>query len=329
MRLFLTYLRSKWRTLGACALFALVFFASFALYRLPLAAVAYPAGLCTALGLALLVRDFLHVRQVCGVLARLLPTASVQLRDLPPARRPAEQEYHALVGRFLEARQALLTDSATRCERMLDYYTLWAHQIKTPIAAMRLQLQSQDTDASRACLLELSRIERYVQMVMAYLRLDSDATDYVFRNCALDAVIRAAVKQFSGEFIGRKIRLQFEPTGARVLTDEKWLQFVLEQLISNALKYTPAGSVTIRLEEPCTLVVQDTGIGIAPEDLPRIFERGYTGCNGRADKRASGLGLYLCRRVCENLGHTIRAESIPGKGTGVYLDLSHREGCHE
>ena len=109
------------------------------------------------------------------------------------------------------------------------------------------------------------------------------------------------------------------------MTDEKWLQFVLEQLIGNALKYTPAGSVTIRLEAPATLVIEDTGIGIAPEDLPRIFERGFTGCNGRADKKASGLGLYLCARVCKNLGHTIRAESTPGKGTRVYLELARDE----
>ena len=110
-----------------------------------------------------------------------------------------------------------------------------------------------------------------------------------------------------------------------MLTDEKWLSFVLEHLISNALKYTPSGKVTIRLEEPSTLCVEDTGIGIAPEDLPRIFDQGFTGHNGRTDKRASGLGLYLCRRVCRNLGHSIAVESEPGKGTTIKLDLSRKK----
>ena len=107
-----------------------------------------------------------------------------------------------------------------------------------------------------------------------------------------------------------------------VLTDEKWLLFVIEQLLSNAVKYTPAGGViTVTLDQDGVLVLQDTGIGIAPGDLPRVFERGYTGLNGRTDKRASGLGLYLCKRICQNLRHAIRVTSVPGQGTAVYLTL--------
>ena len=302
-----------------------MFFLSFTLYRLPLAAVAYPVGLCLVLGLALLIFDFLRVRRDCETLRRIRSAAGVNDLEMIAVQRPVEAEYRALIARLLDEHEQMQAAFSDRYARMTDYYTLWAHQIKTPIAAMRLQLQSEDTDASRACLLELSRVEQYVEMVMAYLRLDSNTTDYLFRACELDAVIRAAIKKFAGEFISRRIGLVYAPVHARVVTDEKWLQFVLEQLISNALKYTPAGSVTIRLEAPATLVIEDTGIGIAPEDLPRIFERGFTGCNGRADKKASGLGLYLCARVCKNLGHTIRADSAPGRGTRVYLNLSQSE----
>lgn len=302
-----------------------MFFLSFTLYRLPLAAVAYPVGLCLVLGLALLIFDFLRVRRDCETLRRIRSAAGVNDLEMIAVQRPVEAEYRALIARLLDEHEQMQAAFSDRYARMTDYYTLWAHQIKTPIAAMRLQLQREDTDVSRACLLELSRVEQYVEMVMAYLRLDSNTTDYLFRACELDAVIRAAVKKFAGEFISRRIGLVYAPVHARVVTDEKWLQFVLEQLISNALKYTPAGSVTIRLEAPATLVIEDTGIGIAPEDLPRIFERGFTGCNGRADKKASGLGLYLCARVCKNLGHTIRADSAPGRGTRVYLNLSQSE----
>jgi len=164
-----------------------------------------------------------------------------------------------------------------------------------------------------------------VEMVLAYLRLDADSTDYVLREYDLDPIVRGAVKKFAGEFIDRRLALELRPTNARVLTDEKWLSFVLEQLLSNALKYTPEGSISIYPEAPDTLCVADTGIGIAPEDLPRVFEQGYTGYNGRLDKRASGLGLYLCRRICRNLGHTITAQSEPGKGTTIRLDLSRKK----
>ena len=147
----------------------------------------------------------------------------------------------------------------------------------------------------------------------------------MLRTCYLDAIVRQAVRRFAGEFITRKLKLCYEPLNAACVTDEKWLLFVVEQVLSNALKYTREGSITITMEHPKTLVIRDTGIGIAPEDLPRIFEKGYTGLNGRTDRKATGLGLYLCRRVCENLGIGLRAESTPGTGTTVFLDLSQRQ----
>ena len=151
---------------------------------------------------------------------------------------------------------------------MLDYYTLWAHQIKTPIASMRLSLQQEDTPKARQLLQELSRAEQYVGMVMVYLRLTDGGSDFVLRTCDLDAIVRQAVRRFAGEFITRKLKLCYEPLNAACVTDEKWLLFVVEQVLSNALKYTREGSITITMEHPKTLVIRDTGIGIAPEDLP-------------------------------------------------------------
>ena len=208
---------------------------------------------------------------------------------------------------------------------MLDYYTLWAHQIKTPIASMRLSLQQEDTPKARQLMQELSRAEQYVGMVMVYLRLTDGGSDFVLRTCDLDAIVRQAVRRFAGEFITRKLKLCYEPLNAACVTDEKWLLFVVEQVLSNALKYTREGSITITMEHPKTLVIRDTGIGIAPEDLPRIFEKGYTGYNGRGDQKASGLGLYLCRTICRKLGHSITAESAPDEGTAIRIGLSQRQ----
>lgn len=208
-----------------------------------------------------------------------------------------------------------------RYQDTVDYYTTWVHQIKTPIAAMGLILQQEDTEDSRRLNEELQRIEQYVDMVLTYLRLGSRDTDYVFARVDLDRLLRGCIKKYAGQFIRRHLTLNYQSVDCRVLTDEKWLAFVVEQVLSNALKYTREGSVSIYLEPPCILCIRDTGIGIAPEDLPRIFEKGYTGYNGRSDKKATGLGLYLCRQICERLKHTITAQSALGEGTAIRIGL--------
>ena len=320
MKLLFAYLRQHRRGLGFGLLAVLVFAVSFALYHLPLAAVGYPLCLCLALGLAALAWDFGRYRRRHRTLERLLELPLNLTEQLPAPEGALEEDCQQLLRALTEARYAQKQQSDARFDAMTEYYTLWVHQIKTPIAAMRLQLQNTDSPVSRRLTADLFRVEQYVDMALAFLRLDSESTDYVIRSCDLDAIVSQTVKKFAGEFILRKLRLVYEPLHYRVLTDEKWLAVVLEQVLSNALKYTPAGEISITREGD-TLCIRDTGIGIGPEDLPRIFELGYTGCNGRRDKRASGIGLYLCRRICANLGHTIRVESQPDQGTCVRIGL--------
>ena len=321
MKLFLRYLQSKTGILLVFLAFAVILAVSFVLYHLPLEAVLYPAALCVLLGILALIIDFIRVRRRHEVLRGLKELDSV----LPEVRDIEAEDYREIVRLLREANREARTRSETDMAAMVDYYTLWVHQIKTPIAAMRLRLQEEDSALSRSLLSDLGRIERYVSMVLTYLRLENGATDYVIKETELDSVIRPVLRQFAGEFISRKLKLEYEPITAKVLTDAKWLSFVVEQVVSNALKYTPQGSVSITLEEPSTLVIRDTGIGIPPEDLPRVFERNYTGLAGRADTRASGIGLSLCKRVCDSLGHTISLESVPGEGTAVRIDLSARK----
>ena len=164
------------------------------------------------------------------------------------------------------------------------------------------------------------RIGQYADMVLAFLRMGSESTDYLFRECDLDGIIRASVKKFAGEFILRRLSLSYEGTNARAVTDEKWLGFVLEKLLSNALKYTRTGGIAISVQDQ-TIVIRDTGIGIAPQDLPRIFEKGYTGKNGRDDSAASGLGLYLCKNISQRIGADLSIESQLNIGTVCRLSL--------
>ncbi len=238
------------------------------------------------------------------------------------------EDYRQLVALLEESRRQIQSQAQRRYGDMVDYYTLWAHQIKTPIASMRLTLQNEDSDLARSLSGDLMRVEQYVEMVLVFLRLDSSTTDYVIRRHSLDDIVRPAVRRFAGEFIRRRLRLEYQPLDYTVVTDGKWLGFVVEQVLSNALKYTASGSVTISMDGD-DLCIRDTGMGIAAEDLPRIFEQGFTGVNGRRDRRASGIGLYLCRRICGNLGHTIRASSVPNQGTEIRIGLGQKKTLPE
>ncbi len=320
MELFRIYLKQKRRTIVVMAAFCCIFGVTFWLYHLPVEAVVYPALLCACLGGLAVAASFLRARRNYKFLMGYCAESAAVIPEMPPVRGLEDGAYQALI-RTLQTQIRTQDEAAeTRYRGMLDYYSIWAHQIKTPIASMRLQLQNEDSPLSRSLQSDLRRIEQYVEMVLAYLRLDSTASDYVFRECPVDEMICQTVKKFSQDFIGRKISLLYEPVEKTIVTDEKWFCFVLEQLISNALKYTQKGSVKIGLQGS-TLYIEDTGIGIEAEDLPRIFENGYTGFNGRRDKKASGIGLYLCKRVCDNLGIDIRAASQIGVGTRVTLSL--------
>ena len=325
MQLFWSYIKQRGRELLALGLFSLIFLVSFVLYRLPIGAVLYPAILCLVLFIIFIGIDFRRVQTRHKRLEELRSAMDVTISNLPQAERIEDADYQQIIRLLCEEQSVLVTEQNLRYSNMVEYYTIWAHQIKTPIASMRLHLQNEDSALNRQLSLDLFRIEQYVEMVLMFLRLDSESTDYVIKEYDLDTVVRGAIKKFAGEFIARKLVLCYEPLETKVVTDEKWLSFGLEQILSNALKYTTEGSITISLKKPKILCITDTGMGIAPEDLPRIFEKGYTGYLGRKDKKASGIGLYLCKRICKNLGHRIWAESVPGQGTTVFIDLTQQK----
>lgn len=321
------YIRSRRVTAAVWAIVCAVFAAVFALYSLPLKAVLYGAAVSGFFGLTAAAVDFLYYRRKRLRLKKLADEIIYTIDGLPSPPNGVEADYCELVKILYENMRRTEDEMSEKYSDMTEYYTIWAHQIKTPIAAMGLILQEagQSDDTNRELNRELSdnlqRIEQYAEMVMCYLRLDSDSTDFVIKEYDLDGIVRQAVRKFSRQFIRKKLSLTYEPLRKTVLTDEKWLLFVIEQVISNAVKYTKTGGAEIYCEEPLTLCIRDTGIGAAPEDLPRIFEKGYTGCNGRLDKKASGIGLYLCKRICTKLGHNISAENVPGGGMIIRIDL--------
>ncbi len=325
MKLFSMYLKQCRKTVLILLFFYVIFAVTFLMYHLPMKAVIYPALLCSLLSIIFIIVDLSRARKKHAKLVELRKLTADVIYSLPAIQGIEDGDYQEIILRLKEEQSQLETAMNNRYTDMIDYYTVWAHQIKTPIASMRLILQNEDSALSRKLSSDLFRIEQYAEMVLVFLRLGSASTDYVIKRYKLDSIIRQSVKKFAGEFIIRKIRLEYEPVKEEVITDEKWLSFCIEQVISNALKYTQEGSVKIYMTEPKILCIEDTGIGIAPEDLPRIFEKGYTGYNGRSDKKASGIGLYLCRSICNKLGHAITVKSTLDRGTVIYINLEQYE----
>ena len=324
------YLRARLGTLALLTLSWAIFAALAALGGMASENVAYAAGLCAVCALCAAAVDFVRFRQKCRLLDELSRQMRLAEQNLPDCGANAvECGYQTLVRALIRGNADTVSRMDRRLADLTAYYTLWAHQIKTPIAAMRLLLQQEGAENGELGQ-ELFRIDQYVDMAMQYMRLDGSGSDLLLRRYDLDEIIKPAVRKFAPQFIRRKLKLCYEPTGKSVLTDAKWLGFVIEQLLSNAVKYTPeGGTVTIRCTDVPELVIADTGIGIEPEDLPRVFEQGFTGYNGRADRKATGLGLYLCRRVCRKLGHPISIDSRVGEGTAVTIGLVRVEREHE
>lgn len=244
---------------------------------------------------------------------------TISLHDLPNTSSLIEIDYQELLHTLLLRYQSTLTEHSKYQEELLDYYSLWVHQIKTPIAAMKLLLET-DTQDNSEKLLELQRIEQYVEMALQYLRLESMSSDLVIKPYDLDSLLHDVIRKEASFFINKKIRLQYAPINTSVITDAKWFKLVIEQVLTNSLKYTQNGSISIYLEDK-KLIIEDTGMGIQEEDLPRVFERGFTGYNGRMNKKSTGIGLYLCKKIMDNLHHEISISSKLGKGTKVIIDL--------
>ena len=272
------------------------------------------------------------------LLSTVLFLLNLTLQFFKFQKRLSEQDYQNIIKNLKEQNSELKSQERIFKQEMSDYYSMWVHQIKTPIAAMHVLQQTLEEEYPeqkyiKEIKLELFKIEQYVEMVLTYLRMGEMSGDLKFEKYSLDAIVRQVIRKYSQMFILRKIHLQYAKTSQCIVTDEKWLQFVLEQVLSNALKYTKDGGMifiyTEEKENKKCLVIEDSGIGIQAEDLPRVFEKGFTGYNGRADKKSTGIGLYMCKKIMERLNHQIWIESEIDKGTNVYLDLAREEWAIE
>lgn len=295
---------------------------------------AYMLGVCLFLFSFYLWRDFLRRRRHLRRLQEVLSDEEV-LADavVPPLPRPGSREqagYQALLLRAFAAQERRYRRLHAERQGQAEFLAAWVHDTKMPIAVSRLFLDGAAGEAPEALLSgleeELDRIEAGVERVLYYAKLESFAQDYLIQEVALQQVAREAVKRHARAFIAKRIRLELPELEGAVLSDRKWLGFILDQLFSNALKYTPAGGC-IRIHSDgrgrhWSLSVEDNGIGIPPEDVGRVFERGFTGHNGREYQHATGMGLYLAAQLAGKLGHRLEVASAPGAYTRLTIDFS-------
>lgn len=326
MRLFYSYLWKHKKSILMFMSFGLIFTIVCYCYGYQLDAVAYCMILCLFFGAIYTGVGFYFYQKRVSQLKDQEQNLLLELGFMPRPKDEVEKEYQKMIQLLFDKKIRLESDRASMETEMTDYYTLWAHQIKTPIAALGLLLQANECEQEEKVELEeqLFKIEQYVDMVLQYIRTESTTTDFVIKKHSLDDLLRTGIRKYARLFIRKKIQLDYQPMNGSVITDEKWMSFVIEQILSNALKYTPeGGKIRIYQDQAAwtTIVIEDNGIGIAKEDLPRVFDKGYTGYNGRSDKKSTGVGLYLCRQVMKKLGHDIRIESDSHKGTRVFLDL--------
>lgn len=324
MRLFFKYIYQYRYTALAFLIFSVIFAVILMIYDTLPEAVLYAFLLCSATGIIIVTIGFIGFRKRYRLLEDIYANLPLMIDKLPESENPYQEILNEIIVRLSEISSENLTNLKNIQHDSIEYFTVWVHQIKTPISAMQMILKSEDTDENRILLSELFRIEQYAEMALYYLRLDSPTTDFVIGRYNLDTILKQALHRYAPLFISKKIKLIYSPVDVYVLTDEKWLLFIIEQILSNAVKYTIKGSVTIKYANNI-LIVSDTGIGISPEDLPRIFEKGYTGLSGRRDRKSTGLGLYLCKRTADNLGHSLSASSVVGRGTNFYIDLSSKD----
>ncbi len=323
LHVFISYLKENILVIAAGAVSFLIFTIIFLLYSLPLEPVLYAAILTIFFISVVSAVHLVSFYKRHSMLCKLKNSIALSDYMFPHTLSLIERDYQELIKEIDKSRLEVINEKNKSYSDMVDYYTTWAHQIKTPIAAMRLILQYEKSEVNDELLEQLFKTEQYVEMVMQYLRLESMNSDLLLKRYSLDNIVKQAVRKYSRSFIRKKIKLNYDDLDCSVITDEKWLVFVVEQILSNSLKYTNSGEISIYMDEslPETLVIEDTGIGIEQEDLPRVFEKGFTGYNGREDKKSTGIGLYLCKQILNKLLHTIEIESKVGKGTKVKINL--------
>lgn len=295
----------------------------------PIDLILYAPCLSLAILIVIFIIDYNKVDKKLDLMEHLAERSTLDLGLLPPPANPEEELMRLYVEKLQNRLKAAQHESVLKQEEKSTVLTCWIHQIKTPVAALKLLAENSECGEKESFLIECTKIEHYLDMILQMIRLDEYENDLVFSRVDVQKLVRQVIRKYAKSFIYKNNRVVVDVQEISVLSDEKYLQFVIEQICANSLKYTQDGEIRITMDERCILVIEDTGIGISEQDLPRVFEKGFTGYNGRFDKKATGIGLYLVKQVLDRLGNKITIESSIHQGTKISIDLYHKETCKD
>jgi signal transduction histidine kinase len=231
--------------------------------------------------------------------------------------------YYRLLKAANRSMMEQVSESKRERKEYKEYIEQWIHDVKTPISAMKLLCENNKSDTTRKLMAELTKVSHYTDQALYYARSENVEKDYLIREVSLSEMIHAAVAENKQLLLQNHISIEVNDCDNTVYTDEKWIGFILNQLIANAVKYSKKEPKIIfesnSKQGQVVLIIRDNGVGISETDLPRIFEKGFTGKNGRTGKSSTGIGLFLCKRLCEKLGIGIAVKSKSGQETQVEL----------
>lgn len=322
MRYVKTYIKNRWLALVVIVLWQAILYVTLAFEGVGIKRMGYPIVLSLAALVVFIGFDLYRTWRKDRILKKTKENIDITGENLPEATSIMEADYQELIEQLLQSKRQEMQQQMHKNNELTEFVTLWTHQVKTPLTALTLAANDMKTPEKAEFVNRLFEIEQYCDIILQYLRIEGEGSDLLLEEYPVKPMVNQAVKYFARSFIGKGLSVQIDvPDGQTLVTDEKWLVFVLKQVLSNALKYTKEGGVTISMPKPNTLCICDTGIGISKEDLPRITERGYTGYNGRMDKKATGIGLFLVDTIMKKLSGSVKITSELGKGTKVYLTI--------
>ena len=264
------------------------------LYNTPLEGIVLTAGIIIFLGIIYFSYSMMIYKKVCTV-----QEENLQLKEEIQDIRNEKIEYQSEIE---------------------SYFLLWVHQMKTPITASKLLLEAEDIQKISQMRHEILQIDNYTNLALSYLKLMNEKTDMVFMEVRMDDLITPLIKRYSIQFIHNDTKLHYEKIYDSVLTDAKWTSVMIEQILNNALKYARGKNIWIKYSEAENILsVKDDGKGINTSDLPKIFEKGFSGYNGRLNDKSSGIGLYIVKTIARRMNVSVSVESELGKGTTFHM----------
>lgn len=336
MKNLLLYIKNRIRVIIGIIIAVIIFMVIFYLSRASMEPLLYSMEISAFFLVIFGIIDYREFKKKYELLKKELNVEQIYEYEIPSEyyENVIEYEYIKLVNRLICMLKQNNEDTASAARDLMDYYAVWAHQIKTPISAQKLLIQTMENgdiseDKIKQIKQELFKIEMYVDCVMNYLRLEDMSNDFVFEGISLEKSVKNVVKRLATQFIYKKISIQIDVSDRIIYTDKKWFEMILEQLLLNSLKYTDINGKVAIYEQDGNIVIEDNGIGISKEDIPRIMERGYTGLNGRMEKKSSGIGLYLCKKAGDKLGIEFEFKSEQNIGTKVHIKVEQSLGIYD